>query len=78
MKRMIWFALLAFGAMAIFGHAKPVFLLWRGGGKGVATAGGVFFALSPFVVIIATAFSTIFFALMDQFWLWVTKHVYGS
>ena len=33
---------------------------------------------STTVVIIATAFSTIFFAQMDQFWLWVTKHVYGS
>jgi len=33
---------------------------------------------STTVVIIATAFATIFFALMDQFWLWVTKHVYGS
>lgn len=33
---------------------------------------------STTVVIIATTFATIFFALMDQFWLWVTKHVYGS
>ncbi len=33
---------------------------------------------STTVVIIATAFSTAFFALMDQFWLWLTKHVYGS
>jgi len=33
---------------------------------------------STTTVIIATAFATIFFALMDQFWLWVTKHVYGS
>ena len=33
---------------------------------------------STTTVILATAFSTIFFALMDQFWLWVTKHVYGS
>ena len=33
---------------------------------------------STTTVIFATAFSTIFFALMDQFWLWVTKHVYGS
>jgi preprotein translocase subunit SecE len=33
---------------------------------------------STTVVIIATAFATIFFALMDQFWLWVTKHIYGS
>ena len=29
-----------FGVSAIAGHAKPVFLLWRGGGKGVATAAG--------------------------------------
>jgi preprotein translocase subunit SecE len=33
---------------------------------------------STTVVIIATTFATLFFALMDQFWLWVTKHVYGS
>ena len=26
---------------------RPVFLLWKGGGKGVATASGVFFALTP-------------------------------
>lgn len=30
------------------------------------------------VVILTTIFATVFFALMDQFWLWVTKHVYGS
>jgi len=35
------------GIAAILGHAKPIFLLWRGGGKGVATAGGVFLALAP-------------------------------
>ena len=38
---------IAAGIAAILGHAKPIFLLWRGGGKGVATAGGVFFALAP-------------------------------
>lgn len=38
---------LAFGVAAILGHVKPVFLLWRGGGKGVATAAGVFAALAP-------------------------------
>jgi glycerol-3-phosphate acyltransferase PlsY len=41
-----WWAL-AYGIAAILGHAKPVFLLWKGGGKGVATAAGVFAALVP-------------------------------
>lgn len=38
---------LVLGIAAIAGHAKPVFLLWKGGGKGVATAAGVFAALAP-------------------------------
>jgi acyl phosphate:glycerol-3-phosphate acyltransferase len=38
---------LALGVAAIAGHAKPIFLLWKGGGKGVATAAGVFGALAP-------------------------------
>lgn len=42
----IWWAM-AYGVAAIVGHAKPVFLLWRGGGKGVATAAGVFAVLVP-------------------------------
>jgi glycerol-3-phosphate acyltransferase PlsY len=42
----IWWGL-AYGVAAIVGHAKPVFLLWKGGGKGVATAGGVFLAMAP-------------------------------
>jgi glycerol-3-phosphate acyltransferase PlsY len=42
----VWWAL-AYGMAAIAGHAKPVFLLWKGGGKGVATASGVFAALVP-------------------------------
>ena len=44
--RALWWAL-GFGIAAIIGHAKPVFLLWKGGGKGVATAAGVFAALAP-------------------------------
>lgn len=41
-----WWAL-AYGVAAIVGHTKPVFLLWRGGGKGVATAAGSFAVLVP-------------------------------
>jgi acyl phosphate:glycerol-3-phosphate acyltransferase len=41
-----WWAV-SFGVAAIAGHAKPIFLLGRGGGKGVATAAGVFAALAP-------------------------------
>ncbi len=41
-----WWAV-AMGAAAIAGHARPFVLLGRGGGKGVATAAGVFAALSP-------------------------------
>jgi glycerol-3-phosphate acyltransferase PlsY len=38
---------IAFGVVAILGHVRPVFLLWKGGGTGVATASGVFGALAP-------------------------------
>ncbi len=38
---------MAFGVLAILGHVKPIFLLGKGGGKGVATASGVFVALAP-------------------------------
>lgn len=48
----MWWAL-AFGLTAIVGHAKPIFLMWRGGGKGVATAAGIFAALAPIPLSIA-------------------------
>ena len=42
----VWIAI-ACGVAAIIGHTRPVFLLFRKGGKGVATAAGVFLALAP-------------------------------
>ncbi len=44
---------IAFGVAAIIGHVKPVFLMGQGGGKGVATAGGVFFGLAWLPALIA-------------------------
>ena len=49
-----WWAI-AYGVAAIVGHVRPVFLLGRGGGKGVATAGGVIAALAPVPFVIALA-----------------------
>ncbi|MCB5251378.1 MAG: glycerol-3-phosphate 1-O-acyltransferase PlsY [Candidatus Cloacimonadaceae bacterium] len=40
------------GLLAILGHIFPVWLRFKGG-KGVATAGGVFLALSPLSLLIA-------------------------
>lgn len=46
---------IAFGCAAIVGHVRPIFLMGKGGGKGVATAGGVFFGLAPIPALIALA-----------------------
>lgn len=55
----LWWAL-ACGVAAIAGHAKPVFLLWKGGGKGVATAAGVFGAIAPAALGVAlTVFAAV-------------------
>jgi acyl phosphate:glycerol-3-phosphate acyltransferase len=43
-QRLVW--ALGFGAAAIVGHVLPVYMGFRGG-KGVATAAGVFLALAP-------------------------------
>ena len=51
---------IACGIAAILGHVKPIYLLFNGGGKGVATASGVFFALTP----LATFASLTFFLIL--------------
>jgi len=44
---------LVYGIAAILGHVRPIFLLGKGGGKGVATASGVFLALAFVPMLIA-------------------------
>jgi glycerol-3-phosphate acyltransferase PlsY len=46
---------IAVGVAAIAGHVRPVFLRFKKGGKGVATAAGVFLALAPIPMLIAFA-----------------------
>jgi len=43
------------GVAAMLGHARPLFLKFRKGGKMVATAGGSFLGLAPPVALVALA-----------------------
>ena len=58
---------LVYGAAAILGHVKPIFLLGRGGGKGVATASGVFTALAPVPMLISMTTWIVVF--------WISRYV---
>lgn len=46
---------IAIGVAAIAGHVRPVYLGFQKGGKGVATAGGVFLALAPLATAVGLA-----------------------
>ncbi len=46
---------MAIGVAAIAGHVRPVYLWFRKGGKGMATAGGVFLALAPLATALGLA-----------------------
>ena len=49
----VWAILI--GVAAIAGHVRPLFLGFKKGGKGVATAAGVFFALAPMPMLVSFA-----------------------
>ena len=51
------------GAAAMLGHWRPVFLGFRKGGKMVATAGGVTFALAPVVATLCLVIWAVVFLL---------------
>lgn len=50
----VWVGVL-YGVAAVLGHVRPVWLRFAKGGKGVATACGVFLALTPIPTLLAIA-----------------------
>lgn len=59
---------IAYGVAAIAGHVRSLFLGMRSGGKGVATAAGVFLALAPVPALV----SVVVFALVFAAWRYVS------
>ncbi len=50
-----WWWPILYGLFAVAGHVRPYLGMFKGGGKGVATAGGVFAALAPIPFAISIA-----------------------
>jgi glycerol-3-phosphate acyltransferase PlsY len=51
------------GAAAMLGHWRPLFLRFEKGGKMVASAGGVFLAVAPWVVLVSVGIWLVLFLL---------------
>lgn len=51
------------GGAAMLGHARPIFLGFEKGGKAVATAGGAFIGLAPFVGLVCAGIWILVFVL---------------
>ena len=79
-----WFTV-ALGIVAVLGHMVSPYVRFRGG-KGVATAAGVFLALAPFAVLISlviwgatlwlsgyVSVASITVALLFPVWVWLTE-----
>ncbi|MGE0086039.1 MAG: glycerol-3-phosphate 1-O-acyltransferase PlsY [Desulfococcaceae bacterium] len=60
----IYISLVAIAAFA--GHLYPIFMKGRGGGKGVATAGGCFLIISPFSLLIAVLVFILFVCMSSR------------
>jgi len=62
--REIYISLAAISAFA--GHLYPIFMKGKGGGKGVATAGGCFLIISPFSAFISVLVFILFVCMRSQ------------
>lgn len=62
--REVYVSLVAVSAFA--GHLYPLFMKGKGGGKGVATAGGCFLIISPFSVFVAVLVFILFICMTSR------------